>query len=219
MTASIETLQTPFYLDPGIDPRSYLSGLGSWPGLPTAECKLHLKDSDRKRIKKLVQDLEDAHSVEAANDSIAAQGTAKLLFQSPHEADILRGEELNRQSLKMEMSKAIAARKRQAEIRHEAAEFASELALQMSEALLPAFVADAHSVEARLVRGNIPLFSEPYNSGQQPVREWQLHQDFILAGSFAGVWFLRFYWPIEFREQKYSPDPGLGWLIDLVKED
>jgi hypothetical protein len=218
-TASIETLQTPFYLDPEIDPRSYLKGLGHWPGLPTVECRPHLKAEDKKRIKKLIADLNAAVKVEQQNDIPSVRAQAQKHFQSNNESELLLGEELNRASLKMDLQAFIAAKGTQVILRQEAAQMAAELALQMSEALFPEFIADAHSVEARLVRGGIPLSVKVYNNGQQPVEEWQLHQDFILSAAFSGIWFLRFYWPVEFIEQKYSPDSGLGWLAELVKED
>jgi hypothetical protein len=216
---TFDSLQTPYDLTADTDPRHYLRGVAAWPGMPTHVCRRHLKPEDRKAIHELFAAVEQARKTEVENDSIAAREHAQQLFKSTSEEDILKGEALNRKSMTMDMSKALAAKTKQRELREEGKQLAVRLALEMSEALLPEFLEDAISVEQRLIRGGIPLSHEIYNAGQPPIVEWELWQDALLSNAFAGCWFLKWHWPVEFQEERYSPGAWADFLKEISKED
>jgi hypothetical protein len=217
--SSLPDLQTPYSLSPEDDPRSYLRGLSHWPGMPTTVCRRHLKDSDRKKIAELFAELEKQAKIELDNDSQRARETARVLFQSHDEADLIRAEELTRASMKMSVSACIAAKKKQTELRDQGKQFAAGLALKMADLLMPEFVADAVAVEGRLLRGGLALNEQHYNQGSEPITRWLLWDDVLLSGSFAACWFLRYHWPAEFLAEKYSPGAWADWLLEIVKGD
>jgi len=218
ITADFSKLQTPYSLDPADDPRHYLKGLQPWPGLPTHSCRRHLKAEDRKKIGKLFAELDEQQKLEHENDSQRAREHARQLFQSPHEADLVRAEELTRASLTMNITACLAARAKQKELVAEGRALAVKLAGEMAQALLPEFLEDAVGVEGRLLRGGIALSHEIYNQGQAPTLEWELWGDALLSNAFAGCWYLVNYWPTEFVEGKYDAAAWAEFLKEISKD-
>jgi hypothetical protein len=214
-TEATYELQTPFYLDAERDPRHYLRGLQAWPGLPVESCKRHLKPADRKTISDLFASLEAANQTKNENDVVGKRREAHQLFNGGTEGDILRGETLIRGIAELDIDAYAAARDKAATLVQEGAKLASRLASEMADALLPEFMEDAREVESRLVRGGVPLCNKVYHNGDF-VEDWELWGDFLIASGFAGVWFLKFYWPTEFISPKYGADP-LAWLAEISK--
>jgi hypothetical protein len=213
----ITELKTPFSLSPHVSPRTYLSGLGIFPGLPTNAVKPLVEASERKAIQKLINELDQTFTTMTANDVVDARTRAQRHFQSQNPAEMLMGEEVLRASQDMSIEAFVANRNRHSELHAEVRHFAAELSQKLGKRLLPSFVEEVQAQETRLAKFGQSLSETVWQDGQH-LEVWVLHSDFILSSLFEGVHNLLFYWPQAFVNG-HDEGVALDWVQKLIAED
>jgi hypothetical protein len=216
---ALDGVETPFCLTGEVDPRHYLAGVGQWPSFAFKGLAGLMSAALKKKVAALMTERAEQREIQAKNDVADCRRRMIESYRDGSDAGAFQGEALAREIRGMDLEAHSAATQRLREIAQEAQQLAADFCLVAAEGMLPLFIEECKTAEARLTRHNRPL-SENKSIEGYPCTKWALHEDEILGGIFADMHFLKFYWggpDGQLLKPTYDSRTGLDWLNDCLK--
>ncbi|MEX1118783.1 MAG: hypothetical protein WEB60_08310 [Terrimicrobiaceae bacterium] len=212
----VQGITTPFYLDPAIHPRSYLTAsLSPWVGLPIEEARAAMSDAQKTKLTKLITQTDAQAAIVADNDPVGRRKQAAQHIASGTDCDFARAEVLSREAAACDLSALAAAREKVKALDADLLSLAKDILSTTADAVLSDFVTEAQAAEARLTKYGRPLSATGLQEGFE-VTNWELHTDAILGGMFTLVHALKFHFPAEVDNAKYFESwHFFAWLREL----
>jgi len=210
---------TPWPRSGEIHPSVFISSAKNiWPGLPRLDAVTpHIQKADKKQIGAILGRYDDAielrrvHDIPGCSQSIrdadrsaaGHDGSAVACEVSRRELAAMSPELFNKSVTDINASKV------------EAGAFAASLAERLSETLFDEFDVEALAAEQRFLKYGQPLENKIYHD--QWLDIFTLHGDSVLGSLYCECWFLRHYFPGEFRSPKMiNSSCCIQWLRDIA---
>jgi hypothetical protein len=211
-------LQTPWPLDPGIHPTSFLQ-VQAWPGFPTVATMLTvLTKADRATMKAFLDRDKAAKEIQDANDIPAILLQAKRLTDEGTIYSVVEAESLRRKAGSLDIEAFQTAQNELRAVDQESRVFAADWCARCGALLfVKCFVPEAKAVEDRIIRLGGEIGTTCIKDGF-PKDNWTSHGDPLLANLFYGIWSLACYFSREFIKPEYYPGTAIGLFADVLKD-
>lgn len=211
-------LKTPWPLDPGIHPATFLQ-VCAWPGFPTVATMLTvLTKADKATMKAFLDRESAAKDILNSNDIPTVLQQAKRLSDEGTIHSVVEAESLRRKAGTLDIDLYNNAVAELRAIDQESRVFASDWCAKAGALLFTkVFVPEAKAVEDRIVRLGGAISHNVYRDSNY-VEEFAAHGDPLLANLFYGIWSLACHFPREFKTPALYQGTPIGLFADLLRD-